>query len=108
MNDVIFMICFSGSGGTLLNRMLGSLKDVVMLSEVNPLGGGASWGGSKKFSDVKSQALHWYGIELESNEYADQIDELATKTNKDKKILIVRDWPFINFIPCKKNEFQPV
>jgi len=36
------MICYARSGGTILNKCLASLTNTVMLSEINPLGGG--WG----------------------------------------------------------------
>ena len=34
------LLCYARSGGTLLNQMIGSLPNVVMLSEVSPYGGG--------------------------------------------------------------------
>ena len=36
---VTVMLCFARSGGTVLNRCLGCLPDIVIMSEVNPLGG---------------------------------------------------------------------
>ena len=75
--SVILMICFARSGGTILNRCLGSLPNVVMMSEVNPLGGGVGVGGNKNsFTTVAEQAKHWYQLELESKTFAENIIEL--------------------------------
>ena len=102
------MECFARSGGTLLNKCLASLPDVVMISEVNPLGGGGGKGDSDSWlQTVKDQAKGWYGIELKSDEYADSIEELNNICVQKNKKLIVRDWPYVNFVPDKQNGFKP-
>jgi hypothetical protein len=94
---VTVMLCFARSGGTVLNKCLGCLPDVVILSEVNPLGG--SWGkrGKDSLTTVKAQAEGWYGIDLDSdeNDFAGCVVELSQKC----KHLILRDWSFVNFFP---------
>ena len=65
--SIIVMICFARSGGTILNQCLGSLPGVVIMSEVNPLGGGKGKG-AESYRTIKSQAKNWYGIDLISDE----------------------------------------
>ena len=97
MSNVTIMLCFTRSGGTVLNQCLGSLPDVVIMSEVNPLGGG--WGKEEEDSltTVKAQAKGWYDIDLDSDEddFADCVVELSQKC----KHLVLRDWSFMNFFP---------
>lgn len=96
-NMVTVMLCFVRSGGTVLNQCLGCLPDVVILSEVNPLGGGWGVEGKDSLTTVKAQAKGWYGIELDSDEddFAGCVVELSQKC----KHLILRDWSFVNFFP---------
>jgi len=91
------MICNARSGGTILNQCLGSMKDVIMLSEVNPLGGG--WGKKleKSYTTPYEQAKYWYGIELSNQNYLESILELEEFCKNNDKHLIIRDWSFINF-----------
>ena len=100
------MICFARSGGTLLNQCIGSLPDVIMMSEVNPLGGG-SGRGPVHYQTVKDQAKHWYNIEIESDNYSSGIIELGDYCTFKKKHLVVRDWTFINFVPREENKWEP-
>lgn len=104
---VTVMLCFARSGGTVLNRCLGMLPNVVMLSEVNPLGGG--WGprGADSYTTVGAQAKHWYGIELKSDDFSDALVELADACRRRDRVLIVRDWSFIDFVPHEYNGMQP-
>ena len=50
MNDIAVFYCFARSGGTLINRCLGCIKDNLVLSEVNPHGA---------LLPVETQALDW-------------------------------------------------
>lgn len=101
------MICFARSGGTLLNRCLGSLPDVIIMSEVNPLGGG--WGAEKEKSltTIKTQAKKWYDIALKNDDFVKSAVELSDICVDRNKKLIIRDWSFINFTPHKYNNFSP-
>ncbi len=101
------MICFARSGGTLLNRCLGSLPDVIIMSEVNPLGGG--WGAEKEKSPttIKKQAEQWYGISLKNNDFKNSAIELNKICCEQNKHLIIRDWSFVNFTPIEKNDLNP-
>jgi hypothetical protein len=104
---VIVMVSFSRSGGTVLNQCLGSLPNVLILSEVNPLGGGWGRQGSHSLTTVKAQAKHWYGVELGSDGFVENILELEKVCLNSQLHLVVRDWPFVNFVPYEDNHFEP-
>lgn len=103
---VIVMICFARSGGTVLNQCLGCLPNVVILSEVNPLGGG-SGKDSVSYQTVKEQAKNWYQIELKSDNFVEQVIELEKICANTGKYLLVRDWTFVNFTPLINNNWNP-
>lgn len=103
--SITVMICFARSGGTVLNQCLGSLPNVVILSEVNPLGGGDGKG-DVSVTTVKDQAKHWYDIEIKSEGFADEILELEKVCTNKGKHLIVRDWSFVNFVPWQHNNMN--
>ena len=100
------MISFGRSGGTVLNQCLGCLPHVIILSEVNPLGGG-SGKDEVSYSTVKSQALNWYGINLKSDDFTENLLELERFCSNSHKHLVVRDWSFVNFYPTVQNRWQP-
>jgi hypothetical protein len=102
--DVLFMICYARSGGTLLNQCLGSLPDTVVLSEVNPLNGGT--GAPIKADTPYEQALRWYGIPLTSRDFSGSILELIEICKQKGLSLIVRDWSSVNFMPMSRNNYQ--
>ena len=105
--SIILMICFPRSGGTVLNQCLGSLPDVIILSEVNPLGGGTD-GSEESLNTIKAQSKQWYGIDLKSNEnnFVKSTIELERLIGSNSK-LIIRDWTYINYFPDVKNNFEP-
>ena len=98
------MISYARSGGTVLNRCLASLPSVVMLSEVNP---DRADDGSAACKTVKDQARAWYGIDLRSNGYLDNVIELTRLCEGDGRVLVIRDWPVINFVPTEENHRTP-
>jgi hypothetical protein len=104
---VVVMIAFARSGGTILNQCLGSLPDVVMISEVNPLGGGAGDRGPDSFTTVRAQAEHWYQIAVESDAFADSVQELEQACLDSGKHLVIRDWSLVNFLPHRLNAHNP-
>lgn len=103
--DVLIMLCFARSGGTLLNRCLGKLPNTIVLSEVNPLGGGG--GAPIKADTPYEQALRWYGIELKWRDFSGSILELIEECKERRLFLIVRDWSIVNFMPMSQNNYQP-
>ena len=98
---ITLMLCYARSGGTLLNRCLGSLPDVVILSEVNP---GRRPG---NMNTVKEQAKAWYDITLSSDDFSEGVLELASLCTEQNKHLVVRAWPVFDFVPSRQNQFQP-
>lgn len=102
--SVVVMICFARSGGTLLNRCIGSLPNVVILDEVNPIVDDSNYYPRQK---VEYQAKKWYGINLNSNIFSECILELERFCKKNNKSLVIRDWSFTNFTPLDVNNFNP-
>lgn len=94
---ITVMICFARSGGTLLNRCLGSLPNTVMFSEVNPFACADGTEGPETYKTLHKQALEWYGINLRSENFVGCILELEEHCRQNNKKLIIRDWPLINF-----------
>ncbi len=103
--DVLVMLCYARSGGTLLNRCLGSLPNTVVLSEVNPLGSGG--GAPIKADTPYEQALRWYGINLKSRDFTGSILELIEFCKQKGLSLIIRDWSVVNFMPMPQNNYEP-
>jgi hypothetical protein len=90
------LVCYSRSGGTLMNRILGSLENVIVLSEVNP------WG---SFKPMLEQAKEWFSLinagemrELEGKGFSEQIRELQKKATEKGSTIIIRDWSAANFM----------
>ncbi len=88
---------FARSGGTLVNRILGSDPAHVVLSEVNPAGDAVK--------DLADQAKHWFEMVAPGEEapfrdlsYSEKITFLALRAETIKKHLFVRDWSTINFL----------
>lgn len=92
------MICFARSGGTLLNRCLGAM-DVVVLSEVNPIG-------PRSTATVRSQAAEWFDTELEPQEFAPAVAALYAQCRAQQRPMLVRDWSYVNFTPTKGNGYE--
>ena len=106
-NPIVLMLCYARSGGTILNRCLGSLPNTIVLSEVNPLGGGWGLSGSSSPTTPKQQSLEWYGIEIKANDFTESIAELYEYCSKKGLSLVIRDWSFINFSPHSYNNNSP-
>ncbi|NOZ34219.1 MAG: hypothetical protein GXO80_02850 [Chlorobi bacterium] len=108
MDKIVLMLNYARSGGTLLNKCLASLPDVVMLSEVNPLGGGSGSNPKVSTSTIKDQLKAWYSIDIKSNTFKGQIQELHNYCEQNNKNLIIRDWSFVNFSKFEKyNQNSP-
>ena len=101
------MLCFARSGGTVLNQCLGSLPNIIILSEVNPLGGGWGREGENSYTTVKAQAKHWYQIDITAEHFGAAVLELEGICRDRNLDLAVRDWSFVNFVPCSENGGKP-
>jgi len=90
------IISFGRSGGTLVNQLLGTHPDCLVLSEVNP---------AASFKPVSEQAVEWLGL-LAADEvngfdllpYGQQIRTLVERARARSKRLVVRDWTSVNFV----------
>ncbi|MDJ0599742.1 MAG: sulfotransferase family protein [Crocosphaera sp.] len=90
------------SGGTLVNRCLGSIAGNLILSEVNPLASVVS---------LAEQAKNWLYLlsdeqleEFSRKSYGEQIYFLATEAKSSNYHLIIRDWTAANFIDNPIND----
>lgn len=97
--SAILMISYARSGGTILSQCLGSLDNIILISEVNPL--------FCPVFTVKQQAERWYNIKLKHDNYQDSILELYDICAKRNQKLVIRDFSLIDFTPCKQNSFNP-
>lgn len=105
MTTVIYN--FARSGGTLLNKCLASMPNVVMLSEVSRFGGGYGERGKESPTTVQQQAEQWYDIRLTSSGFEDGILELHKYCQENNKHLIIRDWSYINFFKNESYNNEP-
>jgi hypothetical protein len=87
---------FARSGGTLLNRCLGSIKGNLVLSEINPHGA---------LVPLDVQARDWLGLlgpdqdRVEGDSYGAKIRHLVSLAHARGERLIIRDWTTLNFLP---------
>jgi hypothetical protein len=90
------------SGGTILCKCLGSMSDVVLLSEVNPaavaagvplepLFQAAFWFRLFKLRDVEAMARTGMS-------FVDRIAVIAERCAARGDILVLRDWTFVDFL----------
>jgi hypothetical protein len=95
---------YARSGGTLLNRYLHNIENLVILSEAHPI---HSTMMRNDLSSIASQAREWYGIDVKSLNYIDQIGEIKEWCDKNGKKLVIRDWSYIDFTPSRVNNYNP-
>ena len=88
-----------------MNRILGSLENVIVLSEVNP------WG---SFKPMLEQAQEWFRLinaeekrGLEGRAFAEQIGELHKRAAEKGKTIIIRDWSTANFMKGLVRDRKP-
>lgn len=99
---IIVMLSYARSGGTLLNRCIASMPNIIMLSEVNVEALCPS-----SCNTIKDQVKEWYGIILKSDGFIENIKELYSYCLTTGLILAVRDWTFGSFVPSRYNNFEP-
>jgi hypothetical protein len=102
--QVSVIYSFARSGGTLLNRCIGSIPGNIVLSEVNPCG---------DVMAIEAQAHQWFGLideaeaaELAEKTYIDKITFLAHRAKEKSLNLIIRDWSAVNYIDHASNDFH--
>ena len=98
------------SGGTIICRCLASMADVVLLSEIHPLG-------TRMFNPLQ-QAQEWYGLLQASDiaaaqngelDFAAAIELIAERCQASGRILVLRDWNHLDYIgiPFVNAEYRP-
>lgn len=105
--SVTIVLCYARSGGTLLNRALNNLDNVVVLSEVNPLNEISDRAIINPITTVAVQAKEWFDVNLKSALFSEQILEMEQWCKEHDKHLIIRDWTFIDFTAHSLNKFSP-
>jgi hypothetical protein len=101
---IAYIFCYARSGGTLLNRFLSNIDDLVILSEAHNVNFNRPNAG---MMSIKNQVKEWYGIEVKSNNYIEAIDEIFDWCEEHGKTLVLRDWPYIDFARSNLNNFGP-
>lgn len=95
------------TGGTLISRCIGSMRGVVLLSEIHPFG--------IRQNNPLAQAQAWYALfdaaecrELEAAgamRFVDAIARIERATSRRGDSLVIRDWPHLDFtgVPWEQN-----
>lgn len=102
IKHIIIILSYARSGGTLLNRCIASLPNILVLSEIN-----VEALCPNSCSTIKEQTKKWYGLELRSDGFMKNIDEIYKYCMSKNFTLVVRDWTFGSFVPSRHNNFQP-
>lgn len=103
---IIVMICFARSGGTILNKCLGSLPNVLMITETSPLISDSN-GGDVGIGTIKGQAKKYYQIDLKSNDFGEAALELSQIAAERGCQLVIRDWSYSGFFSFGKKHSTP-
>lgn len=106
MNAIPIIYSFARSGGTLVNQLLGTHPQCLVLSEVNP---------TASYKSIVEQAVGWLGLvashevdEFSHLPYQQKIITLHHRSAEHGKRLIVRDWVTVNFLPeCAGDRITP-
>lgn len=91
------------SGGTLMSRCLGSMRHVLLLSEIHPLGVNLY---SPKHNPV-AQAQRWFSLFEErdiallqrkpSMDFVAVIELILRRSREHDRVLVIRDWTHLDF-----------
>ncbi len=100
--SIVVMLAYARSGGTLLNRCMASIPNVLVLSEVS-----VEALCPNSCSTIKEQAKKWYGLELKSSGFVENINEIYKYCQSRGITLVIRDWTFGSFVPSRYNNFMP-
>jgi len=97
------------SGGTVLSKCLGCMEDVILLSEIHPMG--MRWFDpihqDHKWYNPLMQAHHWFQLftPADMDQFAkkgdivfqDAISFISDKCEQQNKTLLIRDWNHLDF-----------
>ena len=108
MSNIIIILNFSRSGGTLLSRSIGMLPNVILLSEINThLGASTRNKSISSHNAVIEQVYNWYGIEVSGDSLKEVILNLLKICEQKHKQLIIRDWTYMDFRSNISNNWKP-
>lgn len=89
------------SGGTIISRCLGSMNNIVLLSEIHP------YGYQKQLINPLAQAHEWFDLlqpddmtrikENPNFSFVDAIEMIKNRCDERKQMLVIRDWSHIDF-----------
>ena len=109
MNEIRIIRNLPRSGATIISKAISSQKNIVLLSEIHPDGQKVrdAMGVETNLGDPLYQFQNWYDF-LEYKDYLEiknsnlNLLEKIKIINKEvvsrNKILIIRDWAFIDFL----------
>lgn len=83
------------AGGTLVSKCLGAMDNIVLLSEIHPLG-------THIFNPIE-QAQDWYNLFDENMDkgnlsFLNTIQLIEKRCSRNNKTLVLRDWAHLDFI----------
>ena len=97
------------SGGTIISKAISNQKNIVLLSEIHPNGLKIRnlMGVDKNLGDPLFQFMNWYDVFDEKIKkktrdknlnFLEKIEIINKKINSQDKILVIRDWAFVDFL----------
>jgi hypothetical protein len=97
------------SGGSIISKSISAQKDIILLSEIHPEGPKIikKRGAEAKFADPLYQFQNWYKLfsadelkKIEENNlnFLQKILTINNKVKDQNKILVIRDWSFIDYL----------
>ncbi len=108
MSNIIVILNFSRSGGTLLSRSIGMLPNVILLSEINThLGASTRNKSISSHNAIIEQVYNWYGIKVSGNSLKEVVLNLLKICEQKHKQLIIRDWTYMDFRSNISNNWKP-
>ena len=108
MSNVLLILNYARSGGTLLSKFLSSTPGIILVSEINTQKGiNLNAKDVQPDEALKEQLLIWYGIKLEGEGIRECLINLIKYTKERKKLLIIRDWSYNDFRPNSSNNYNP-
>ena len=113
------------SGGSIISKSISAQNDVILLSEIHPDGMKfrEKMDVESKIGDPLYQFQEWYNffsiqeykkVKNSNLNFLEKIITINKKVNKNDKILVIRDWAFVDFFgrpfadPLKKNSLIEV
>lgn len=119
MNKIRIVHNLPRSGGTIISKTISSQKNVILLSEIHPEGSKVRkmMRVNDELGDPLYQFQAWYKLFSEKEyckikssnlNFLEKIKIIYEKTKEQNKILIIRDWSFIDYfgVPFVTPEYK--